>query len=150
MTLAENEIERSIRYHKKCSMIMIDIDNYKMVNDTFGHGAGDHVLVEFSKLCKGSIRRMDIFGRLGGDEFGLILPETDLTETQKLAERLRLGLEKKEIEFNGALIKVTACFGIAQLKGKIRNLESLMESADQAMYEAKQAGKNRMSGFGMK
>jgi len=144
INLAGNEVERSLRYHKKCSMLMIDIDNYKMVNDTFGHGAGDRVLREFSLLCAEKIRRMDICGRLGGDEFGLILPETDITKAYAIAERLRSSLASLEINFNGSLIKVTASFGISQLKGNVKNLEILMETADQAMYRAKQAGKNQV------
>jgi diguanylate cyclase (GGDEF)-like protein/PAS domain S-box-containing protein len=143
--LAGNEVERSLRYHKKCSMIMIDIDGYKMINDTFGHGAGDRVLSDFGLLCSEKLRRMDICGRLGGDEFGLILPETDLPRAEAIAERLRSSFALLEINFNGSLIKVTASLGISQLKDKVKDLEALMETADQAMYLAKQAGKNQVA-----
>jgi diguanylate cyclase (GGDEF)-like protein/PAS domain S-box-containing protein len=144
INLAGNEVERSLRYHKNCSMIMIDIDDYKLVNDTFGHGAGDRVLSDFSFMCRQKIRRMDICGRLGGDEFGLILPETDITRAQAFAERLRSSVASLEINFNGSLIKVTASLGISQVKGKVKDLETLLETADQAMYMAKQAGKNQV------
>jgi diguanylate cyclase len=150
MALAETEIERSLRYEKKCSLMMIDIDNYKMTNDTFGHHAGDQVLLEFGKLCKGKIRRMDIAGRLGGDEFAIILPETDGSEARNSAERLRKDIERKEMHIENTLIKVTASFGVAQLKGKIKDLQGLMDAADKAMYAAKQAGKNQTHLFGEK
>jgi len=150
ISLAENEVARSLRYKKKCSMIMFDIDDYKLINDTFGHAAGDRILVEFSSLLKKNTRKMDICGRLGGDEFGLVLPETDSPRAGVIAERVRSSLASLEIDFNGVMIKATSSIGISQLKGKIKDLQTLMETADSALYQVKHLGKNQVKIFGGK
>ena len=128
-------------------MIMFDIDDYKLINDTFGHAAGDRILVEFSSLLKKNTRKMDICGRLGGDEFGLVLPETDSPRAGVIAERVRSSLASLEIDFNGVMIKATSSIGISQLKGKIKDLQTLMETADSALYQVKHLGKNQVKIF---
>ncbi len=145
MILAQLEIDRIARYRKRCSLIMIDLDNFKAMNDTFGHGAGDRVLFEFGKLCKNNLRKIDILGRLGGDEYAVLLPETDAKAALLTAERLRSETEKLEVIFGNSLVKFTASFGISVFMGKIKNLQQLMDSADKALYEAKSAGRNTVA-----
>lgn len=145
MQLAQLEIDRIARYRKRCSFIMIDLDNFKLMNDTFGHGAGDRVLYEFGQLCKSNLRKIDILGRLGGDEYAVLLPETDIEAAILTAERLRSETEKLEVIYGNSLVKFTASFGVSILKGKIKDLQQLMDSADKALYEAKAAGKNKVA-----
>ncbi len=145
MLLAQLEIDRIARYRKRCSFIMIDLDNFKLMNDTFGHGAGDRVLYEFGQLCKNNLRKIDILGRLGGDEYAVLLPETDIEAAMLTAERLRSETEKLEVIYGNSLVKFTASFGVSILKGKIKDLQQLMDSADKALYEAKAAGKNKVT-----
>jgi diguanylate cyclase (GGDEF)-like protein len=123
---------------------MVDLDNFKVVNDTFGHGAGDQALYEFGQICKRNLRKIDILGRLGGDEFVVLLPETERKAALLTAERLRSETEKLEVIFENSLVKFTASFGVSILKGNIKNLLQLIASADKALYEAKGAGKNKV------
>jgi diguanylate cyclase (GGDEF)-like protein/PAS domain S-box-containing protein len=144
MAMGVIELERSLRYHKKMSAVMIDIDHFKKVNDTYGHIAGDHFLKEIAGLLKRSLRSMDILGRYGGEEFAIIMPETSLEEAQKAAERMRILVEGKQIFIEQAPVGVTASFGVTALNPDTKDLQVLLEQADRAMYAAKQAGRNRV------
>ncbi len=121
--------------------IVFDLDNFKRVNDTYGHIVGDRVLQKVAKVVKKHIRRTDIFARWGGEEFVLLLPQTDLEGTRKVAEKLRRALEEVEIPPFG--LKITASFGATEvLPGE--GLKEVFERADKALYRAKALGKNRV------
>jgi diguanylate cyclase (GGDEF)-like protein len=143
--LANAEIKRSNRLRHPLSIALIDIDYFKSVNDTYGHAAGDRVLVSFANTCQRNIRDIDTLARLGGDEFVIILPETAGDQAYIALERLRQSLTSQPIEHDGNSISVTISCGIASLAGKAESLEQLMERADQALYQAKQAGRNCVS-----
>ncbi|MDR3589770.1 MAG: diguanylate cyclase [Negativicutes bacterium] len=127
------------------SLILADLDNFKMVNDTFGHLAGDTALQEFALTCQANLRAQDIFGRYGGDEFVIILPDITTAATMELAERLRRAVESMTVLPGEENLKVTASFGvIAQQEGISVNLQELIGKADKALYEAKKTGGNRV------
>jgi diguanylate cyclase (GGDEF)-like protein/PAS domain S-box-containing protein/hemerythrin-like metal-binding protein len=135
------ELMRSDRYGDRLSLLMIDLDNFKNVNDTYGHLAGDRVLRGFCEIARNCLRATDVLGRWGGEEFVALLPETGLKGAQFLAERLRATLEG--LRFDGD-IGVTASIGVAGYK-EGDELATLMARADAAMYRAKQAGRNRVA-----
>ena len=138
--LAKLEIDRLVRYRQIASLVMIDLDHFKNVNDDFGHSRGDAVLIEFCNIVKTCIRSTDVFGRWGGEEFLLLLPSTNGDNATQLAERIRKSLEQhKFVDID----KVTASFGIAVCKPD-DTLESWVRRADQAMYRAKKGGRNRV------
>ncbi len=134
------ELTRSDRYGDKLSLVMIDLDNFKMVNDTYGHLAGDRVLRGFCDIARNCLRSTDVLGRWGGEEFVALLPETGLKGAHFLAERLRTTLEA--LRFDGE-IAVTASMGVAAYRDG-DELESLLGRADAAMYMAKQGGRNKV------
>jgi diguanylate cyclase (GGDEF)-like protein/PAS domain S-box-containing protein len=144
LQLATQEVERSLRYHKPLTAIMIDIDFFKRVNDTYGHAVGDDVLYNVGRLCRLSLRTIDVLGRYGGDEFAIILPETELAEAHMVSERLRLLIEEKENNSSQGIVRATASFGLASFEDTQQNLESLLACTDQALYAAKQDGRNRV------
>jgi diguanylate cyclase (GGDEF)-like protein len=127
------------------SFIAIDVDNYKYVNDTYGHLAGDQVLAAFTTECQDCLRADDLFGRLGGDEFGILLV-ADRTDARTIAERLRDRINNLSIELPGGPIGITASLGLTDTSAlsTADGLEALMLHADQALYRAKQAGKNQV------
>lgn len=131
------EIRRSVRYHRPFSILMIDYDDFKHYNDTFGHPAGDKILKKFSQLMKEIIRDVDFLGRYGGDEFIAVLPETDSTFALEVAERMRRKIEMQNIE-----PRVTLSIGIATFPSDSNEKDTLIKLADQACYEAKQLGGN--------
>jgi diguanylate cyclase (GGDEF)-like protein len=129
------------RHEQPLSVIMADLDNFKSLNDTYGHQAGDQVLVAFAEAMQASIRREDLAARFGGEEFILMLPGTALKEATILAERLRESLEK--LVFPPLTTRVTASFGIATYRPD-DTFETLVKRADEALYAAKAAGRNRV------
>jgi diguanylate cyclase (GGDEF)-like protein len=138
------EWRRAHRVGDSLAFILLDLDNFKQVNDTHGHPAGDAVLRTVGRVLLGGIRQVDLAGRYGGEEFALILPETDLTGALKLAERLRVALETTPIELAaGKTMQVTASFGVA-LKDELHSADELVAVADEALYAAKRGGKNRV------
>jgi diguanylate cyclase (GGDEF)-like protein/PAS domain S-box-containing protein len=139
--LAEREIGRAIRYRHPLSAIMLDIDDFKTINDTYGHAMGDQVLRLFSAVCKANFRTSDILGRYGGDEFVILLPETDLDHAALTAERLRVLIENTTA--NGDYVAITISMGVAEIHQMVDpNVDKLLDYADQALYDAKQAGRN--------
>lgn len=132
------EIERSKRYVLPLSIIMIDLDNFKRINDQFGHLAGDQVLINVAQILRNTIRSTDEIGRWGGEEFLVITPQTNICDAGALAEKLRMTLEKDQLP---GMSRQTASFGVAELQGDDR-LDSLLHRADDALYHAKWAGKN--------
>jgi diguanylate cyclase (GGDEF)-like protein len=136
----EQEITRSRRYNSSFSVILLDIDNFKTTNDTYGHNAGDQLLVEISNVIKRTIRESDAASRWGGEEFLVFCPETRIDGATSLAEKLRANIESNE--FNDVGYK-TASFGIARVEHG-DTVKSLISRADEALYSAKSSGKNRV------
>ena len=138
------EWRRAERTGDSLAFVLLDLDNFKSVNDTHGHPSGDAVLRRIGEVLGGGVRQVDLAGRYGGEEFALILPETDLQGAQMLAERLRATLESTPIELpNGETLTATASFGVA-VKESVSSAEQLVAAADEALYAAKAAGKNRV------
>jgi two-component system, cell cycle response regulator len=127
------------------AVVMTDLDNFKAVNDVHGHPVGDTVLRKFARLLEGSVRDVDVAARWGGEEFVLILPETDLLGAAQLADRVRSRLEETTLLTpEGVPIVSTASFGVAAAGAEARTPEELIAAADAALYAAKRAGKNRV------
>ena len=129
---------------KEFSIVILDLDHFKNVNDTYGHIVGDHVLVATARICRSSVREGDIVGRLGGEEFLVLMPGTDLSEAWKIAERIRKELELNFVVFEGREIRVTASFGVASICPYCQTLEDILITADKGLYKAKELGRNRV------
>jgi len=142
---AMQEFTRARRYHTPLSLIMLDLDHFKKINDTFGHLIGDKALSEISRTCASQIRSSDFVGRYGGEEFVVLLPETNLAGAMSIAQRLCETIREVAIESRQGQVKVTASVGVAELMEDYANLDVLLEYADAALYRAKQAGRNRIS-----
>jgi len=138
-----NEVARSFRTGRPFSIVMCDIDHFKKVNDTYGHECGDDVLVTLSALLKEGLRQQDVLSRWGGEEFLVLLPETDLPGGRTIAERLRQSVEQNHFEYQGNPFKVTMSFGVHAPK-VINEIDALIKMADQFLYEAKNQGRNRV------
>jgi diguanylate cyclase (GGDEF)-like protein len=123
---------------------MIDIDHFKRVNDNYGHEAGDRVLQNFADVGRDQIRDVDIFGRLGGEEFAILLPDTGFSSAGEVAERLRQAVADHGVRFNDEAVKVTISIGVSTVSASIQNLDLLMSSADKALYKAKWEGRNKV------
>jgi diguanylate cyclase (GGDEF)-like protein len=146
--LAEKEFARAFRYHTDLSIIMLDIDHFKRVNDDFGHRSGDQVLQILAKNCSAVLRKPDIFGRYGGEEFAILLPETNSNDASIVAERIRRTIEEIEISSSKGMIHITASLGLAGITEPCStSVEALLDCADQALYVAKQSGRNRVHIF---
>lgn len=138
------EIDRFNRYGRPCSLVMADIDHFKVVNDTHGHLAGDCVLRDLAQLVMQLKRDGDVLGRLGGEEFAMLLPETPASAARAAVERFRRTLEQHRFVLPGQVtLNVTASFGIAELHSGSTTLDDWLGAADQAMYAAKRGGRNR-------
>lgn len=142
--LAEHELQHARRYRRFLSAIMLDIDHFKQVNDTYGHAIGDQVLQVVAEGCRQATRVVDVLGRYGGEEFVIILPETDLVATCKVAERLRQIIAEKTIDTEVGPVIVTASLGVSIIDDECSKLETLLAGADQALYVAKRSGRNRV------
>lgn len=143
MERARQELSRARRNHRPLSLIVMDIDHFKHINDTQGHQGGDKVLSELPAALAGSLREQDIFGRVGGEEFFIILPETGTAEAVLVAERLRMALADHAFVCNRTTVPVTASFGCGSLRAD-DDLDRLIQRADRRMYLAKHAGRNRV------
>ena len=141
---ADKEFTRSKRYYRPLSVIMLDIDHFKRVNDQHGHSGGDQVLQIFAEACQEVIRSTDLMGRVGGEEFALLLPDTPLKAAFNLAERLRERINKYPYLAGDMLIEVTASLGVAELQRDDADFKALLQRADEALYGAKHAGRNRV------
>lgn len=141
----ENEIERNNRYNTPLSLLMLDIDYFKRVNDTFGHANGDRVLKQFVQTCKIQIRSTDIFARLGGEEFALLLPESGPEEARVTAERIRREIENQAVSSDSeGNIYITVSIGISAKTVENPTLSRMIQDADNALYQAKSMGRNRV------
>ncbi|WP_415893259.1 bacteriohemerythrin [Neptuniibacter sp. PT8_73] len=143
--LAEHELGRVQRYRRPLSLLMLDIDYFKRVNDTYGHAAGDEVLKVFYQACVDTARKTDIVARLGGEEFAILMPETDLSAAQKVAERIRHNVELLSIEVEEHNIAVTVSIGISSWEqGRFKQVNQMLSAADEALYMAKAQGRNQV------
>jgi diguanylate cyclase (GGDEF)-like protein/PAS domain S-box-containing protein len=138
------EIQRARRYGRRCSALMLDLDHFKRINDTSGHAAGDEVLRAFARLCTVQLRKTDLFGRLGGEEFAIALPETPPEGAVVVAERLRKSIAEARVDVSGTEIRFTVSIGVSELVPEDRDVEDVHRRADEALYEAKRQGRNRV------
>ena len=139
-----SEFERSTRYNSPLSVILLDVDNFKEVNDTYGHQKGDEVLIAFGTLLKKMCRSNDIAARYGGEEFLMVLPQSNAQGAFKIAERVREEMMKMGFAANESNFTVTASCGVAELNtDSMENIDQLVALADQALYEAKNGGRNK-------
>lgn len=146
----DEALDRELSYQKRVghglAIVIFDVDHFKRVNDTYGHPAGDAVLKEIGQRVPTCIRIEDIFARIGGEEFALLVRSDSLEGVKILAERLRSSMEKKPVDASGAEIHFTVSIGVLYIKGKDLPITpaQVIETADQALYEAKEAGRNRI------
>ena len=142
--LARVELERARRYGHHLSIIMLDIDLFKRVNDTYGHLGGDEVLVHVAETIRNTLRQVDLAARYGGEEMVILLPETDLISAFKTAERLCQAIHDLKVQFNGQEISVTVSVGVSSYENQnFIDVSKMLDQADQAMYHAKESGRNR-------
>ncbi|MFZ5735627.1 sensor domain-containing diguanylate cyclase [Rhodopseudomonas palustris] len=144
LTLADREWARARRYQRPMSFLMIDIDYFKAINDGFGHQVGDEMIVHLARLARDCKRDCDVLARLGGEEFALLLPETDLAQAQVVAERLRREVAANALVVASRSIPATVSIGVATALPGMDDVSELMKAADQALYDAKHAGRNRV------
>jgi diguanylate cyclase (GGDEF)-like protein/PAS domain S-box-containing protein len=142
---AQRELEHARRYRRPLAAVMLDLDYFKRVNDTYGHAQGDLVLKTVAMFCRKSLRETDLLGRYGGEEFVILLVETPLPSAQEVAERLRAGIAGLQFpSLPGEVLTVTASLGVAPFNGTQPTLDKLLDCADQALYQAKHAGRDRV------
>ncbi len=143
-TLARAELARSQRYVRPLTVLMMDIDHFKDVNDRYGHAVGDRVLQDLATVCLAIKRDADVVARIGGEEFALLLPETTEAAAAQFAERLRQQIRICAPVVEGKRLAITVSIGIAGATLKTSGTESLLNSADQALYNAKHSGRDRV------
>lgn len=145
MEIADRELRRASRYQGVLSVMMVDIDHFKTINDSHGHRVGDLVLKRFGTLSLAALRGADTIGRIGGEEFAILLPETNAAQALEVGERLRRMVEQERISLEQGLpVAFTLSVGIATLHGAKTNIDTLLSQADEALYRAKQEGRNRV------
>ena len=142
--LGASALDQARRYDRALSLVMFDIDYFKKINDTHGHAAGDAVLRAVSGAVKQAARSADTTGRIGGEEFALLLPETSAAAATGFAERLRRDVAALAIPFNGTVLQCTCSFGVSERDQAVLNLDALLSKADAALYLAKAQGRNRV------
>ncbi len=143
-TLGEREVKRVHRFGHSLAALMLDIDHFKRINDTYGHAIGDEVLARVAERLGRVVRNIDIVGRYGGEEFGVLLPEASLADALEVGERLRKAVGEQLIQTSGGGIAVTISVGVAEWRDDMDDLTELLDVADQGLYMAKQAGRNRV------
>ena len=142
--VAQAELERSQRYNRSLSVIIFDIDRFKKINDTYGHGVGDEVLRRLTALYQDSLRENDIFARYGGEEFVVLLPETEVEQARQIAERMRKTCAETTLDIGEDTVKPTISFGVSSLGNENLLLDELLLRADRALYASKESGRNRV------
>jgi diguanylate cyclase (GGDEF)-like protein/PAS domain S-box-containing protein len=147
LQIANTELIRGHRYHHPIGMILLDMDHLKRINDTYGHAAGDLALQEISKFCIKNTREIDVIGRWGGDEFVILLPESDEESTIHVATRLQQSISEQMVTILGQNIQLSISAGVALAGKNITTIDELFKNADSALYLAKEAGRNRIKTF---
>lgn len=143
--LGQRELDRLRRFERPLAAIMLDIDYFKEVNDTHSHAIGDQVLKELAARCRAHLREIDILGRYGGEEFAILLPETDQIDAYRVAERIRKHMTETPVQTTHGPISITISLGVAAAAPDTLDLAILLDQADTAMYSAKQTGRNRVA-----
>ena len=153
----EEEVARADRYRERLSLVFCDVDHFKQVNDNHGHNVGDQILKQIARILSGGIDRLNILSRLrksdivaryGGEEFVAILPETPIGGAVRAADNVRESIERNRFEADGGEIRVTMSFGVAEITESIRDTAALVKAADDALYRAKELGRNRVEAAG--
>jgi diguanylate cyclase (GGDEF)-like protein len=142
--LAGRELERTRRNGRSLAIILFDVDNFKLINDSLGHMAGDLVLQEMCKACQSVVRPYDVFARFGGEEFIVLLPDCDEPRARTFAERLRQLICDQGVRYNDVSMQITVSVGVAVFDPNRDKLDDLISRADNALYKAKNFGKNRL------
>jgi diguanylate cyclase len=145
--LLNKEFDRLQRYKEQCSLIIFDIDHFKKVNDSYGHPAGDEVIRRVANITQECVRKTDFSGRYGGEEYVVLLPHTPVSSAEILAERIRKQIEAETISHEGISIKITVSFGLSEYNSSLKSATAWIDSADRALYESKENGRNRASIF---
>jgi diguanylate cyclase (GGDEF)-like protein len=141
----EEELSRVVRHGKVLSLLFLDLDHFKLINDDHGHQCGDMVLEAVASILRSSIRRSDVPGRYGGEEFAVMLPETGADSAFVLAERIRQRVADREFDLNGRIVQITISAGVATYPGRGEmSARDLIDAADASLYAAKHAGRNRV------
>ena len=143
----EGELRRALQTDSPLSFILIDIDHFKSVNDTYGHPVGDKVLREIAQLVKKRVRDVDLCGRYGGEEFAVLLPATDMKGAKLVAERIREGVRAQPFELRGDQKTITISLGLASCPADATQLQALIKKADEALYRSKETGRDRLTAF---
>jgi diguanylate cyclase (GGDEF)-like protein len=145
ITMLENWLEQHRFARQDFSVMMIDIDNFKLINDSYGHAVGDELLVAVAQSTLTVLRPSDVLARFGGEEFICILPRTKADEAQVIAERIRTKIAKTHVTFNDEqILKRTASIGITYVRLTDKNIKTILERADKAMYQAKELGRDQI------
>jgi diguanylate cyclase (GGDEF)-like protein len=139
----EKEFLRAVRYKNKLTLVMYDIDHFKHINDTYGHPCGDYILKEISNAALQTFRKTDTVFRFGGEEFVVILPETDINQAKIPLERFRKTVETLNLSYQNQQINVTVSIGACQYNEEISSKEEFLQKTDDALYEAKNLGRNK-------
>jgi len=147
MQRIQEEIERAVRYNLNFTLLMLDIDHFKQVNDRYGHLAGDKILTKIAASIKKNTRNVDFACRYGGEEFAVILVETGLQEALLTAERIKKNIEHLNTNYKGDIIHVTVSIGAVEFPNSSKDVESLIHETDKALYRAKSKGRNRIVAY---
>jgi diguanylate cyclase (GGDEF)-like protein len=145
--LAEKEFNRAGRYGTPLSVFMIDADHFKQINDNYGHAVGDETLKFIAQTTRNLLRKFDLFGRIGGEEFVVFVPETDIEQAIKVANRICETLENTTLEIEDQTIRITVSIGVATYESNDRKIDRMLQRADQALYEAKSRGRNQVLAY---
>ncbi len=142
------QCEQRFHYHKRyqhpLAVLMLDTDHFKKINDTYGHAQGDRVLQSLAECCKKLLRKTDVFGRIGGEEFAICLPEAVLENAAMIAERIRCACENNAVDSEKGPLLYTVSIGVAEMEQGVRSFSALLSKADAALYKAKEAGRNNI------
>ena len=144
LTTLDAEWSRFKRYYRSVSVLMVDIDYFKSINDRFGHAAGDEAIKAVAEICTRGKRKSDVVGRVGGEEFAVLLPETTLSRARTVAERIRRRAEGLALRADDRQVRLTVSIGVAEALTSMPGIEALMKAADAALYQAKEHGRNRV------
>ncbi|MGK7928390.1 MAG: diguanylate cyclase [Spirulina sp.] len=144
LALGEREFRRVCRYNRPFSILMLDLDRFKNINDTYGHEIGDDVLKKIAKVTANALRSVDSFGRFGGEEFVVLLPETNLKDAIEVAERIGQNIAEMQFFHLEKMIGVTTSIGVSSYQVGDRRIDDIIRRADKGLYQAKRSGRNRV------